>query len=489
MSNLKLLLQSITFGKRVAEEELDELEGYFLETDQWRRVRNGDVDVVYGPKGSGKSAIYSLLTGKTKSMKEEKGVILVSGENPRGTTVFKDLATDPPAEENEFINLWKLYFLSLVGRVFVSESISNSHAKRVIAYLQSAQLMEPQWSLTTLLRQVRNYLKNARPETVMTFDEKTGQPQFVGRIAVQEPAKPDHVSIDDLFTAANEGLRGRYKVWIALDRLDVAFSEHKLLEENALRALFKVYLDLLRLNEIALKIFLRDDIWQRITRGGFREASHITRSATISWDRSSLLHLVVRRALNNSAIVNEYSFNKTHVLSNAQAQIDCFYKIFPKKVERGQKKAETFDWVLSRTNDGTRRNAPREIIHLLNQTLEVQLGRFDRGGDAPENGYLVAGTAFKEALPEVSKTRLTQTLYAEFPDLRSQIEKLRGQKTNQNISNLCAIWNVDNKKAERNCVKLAEVGFFEVRGTRESPEFWVPFLYRDALEMIQGTAD
>jgi hypothetical protein len=35
---------------------------------------------------------------------------------------------------------------------------------------------------------------------------------------------------------------------------------------------------------------------------------------------------------------------------------------------------------------------------------------------------------------------------------------------------------------------LAEVGFFERRGTtREDPNYWVPFLYRDALNMIQGT--
>ena len=57
---LKQILQNVTFGKRIAEEESNELSSYFVETEQWRLVFAGSVDIIYGPKGSGKSAIYSL---------------------------------------------------------------------------------------------------------------------------------------------------------------------------------------------------------------------------------------------------------------------------------------------------------------------------------------------------------------------------------------------------------------------------------------------
>ena len=33
-----------------------------------------------------------------------------------------------------------------------------------------------------------------------------------------------------------------------------------------------------RFDNIKLKIFVRDDIWQRISEGGFAEASHITKN-------------------------------------------------------------------------------------------------------------------------------------------------------------------------------------------------------------------
>ena len=78
-------------------------------------------------------------------------------------------------------------------------------------------------------------------------------------------------------------------------RIDVAFAESAELEHNALRALFGVYADLRQYDRLTPKIFLRSDIWERITAEGFREASHITRAITISWDNNALMNLMVSR--------------------------------------------------------------------------------------------------------------------------------------------------------------------------------------------------
>src|ERR1700736_850214 len=98
-----ITLRSITFGHRVAEEEND-LATYFVETDHWQRLYRGDIDVVYGPKGAGKSALYSLLLSKSTEL-FDRNILIVAGENPRGATAFRDLVTDPPASEREFVGL------------------------------------------------------------------------------------------------------------------------------------------------------------------------------------------------------------------------------------------------------------------------------------------------------------------------------------------------------------------------------------------------
>jgi hypothetical protein len=77
------VLQQVSFGSTIAEDEPEELNSYFVETDQWRRIYAGEVDVLYGPKGSGKSAIYSLLSSRSNELFDRQ-VIVVSAENPQG---------------------------------------------------------------------------------------------------------------------------------------------------------------------------------------------------------------------------------------------------------------------------------------------------------------------------------------------------------------------------------------------------------------------
>jgi len=131
------ILRQISFGERIAEEEIEELAGYFVETDQWKRIFRGDVDVVYGAKGSGKSAIYSLLMTRTNEL-FDRGILIVAGENPRGAPAFKDLVTDPPASEHEFVALWKLYLLCLIAEALREYGIAGADAVELIEPLEEA---------------------------------------------------------------------------------------------------------------------------------------------------------------------------------------------------------------------------------------------------------------------------------------------------------------------------------------------------------------
>lgn len=492
------ILKSITFGQRVAEEETDALGTYFVETDNWERLFNGDIDVVYGAKGAGKSALYALLLARNDKL-FDRSVVLVAAENPRGAPAFRDLLTDPPTSEREFIGLWKLYFCALLHSVLRDFNIDNAPAKELQDALAREGLVKGTLSLASLLRGIRTYVRGAlNPQAVeggIEVDPMTQLPKgFKGKIIFAEPGKagvdPELKSVDHLLTLANESFKATgLKAWILLDRLDVAFAEDVGLEANALRALFRVYLDLLAFPSIQLKIFLRTDIWARITSEGFREASHVTRHITISWDRNSLLNLVVRRAIYNDSIKDAYEVTDELPRRPVSEQNSFFYKLCPDQVDVGPNKPTTLDWLLTRTRDGTQLNAPRELIHFLNCLREVQVKRLELGDPEPEGEQLFVRAAFKEALPEVSKVRLEQTLYAEHAECKSWLEKLRGAKTLHTPETLASIWDVTAETASERASKLAAIGFFETRGSKQSPSFWVPFLYRDALDLVQGSAD
>lgn len=493
------VLANVEFGQRIAEDEGDVLAAYFVETDNWRRVFEGEIDVIYGPKGSGKSALYSLLVARASQL-FDRNIILVPGENPRGTPAFRDLMTDPPASEREFTSLWKLYFLCLLSAAFDEYGITGEESAHLRSVLAMEGLTKGNQSLQGLIRTVFDYVKRViRPAAVeggIELDPLTQLPKgFTGKIIFGEPTGEARSvgieSIGALLTLADRALKGNsgFTVWVLLDRLDVAFIESPELEQNALRALFRVYLDLLALEKVRLKIFLRSDIWNRITQEGFREASHITRHVTISWNRSSLLNLIVRRALHNDVLLKNYGIDLEAILASVSAQEEFFFRMFPDQVEVGPNKPNTLDWLLSRTRDGTQQNAPRELIHFLNSLRDRQMRRYELGESEPDGKPLFARPAFKDALPEVSVVRLTQTLYAEHPEQRDAVEKLRGEKTLQKLETLSKIWGMNPNETRSLADSLVDVGFFERRGSREEPEYWVPFLYRDALDMVQGTAE
>jgi hypothetical protein len=170
-------------------------------------------------------------------------------------------------------------------------------------------------------------------------------------------------------------------------------------------------------------------------------------------------------------------------------QEKLFDKFFPLQVEQGPQKSSTFKWIVTRCADGTGKTAPREVIFLLNCVLEEEIKRLEHGGEPAPEAQLFDRSVFKSALPKVSGYRLTQYLYAEYAGERSYLEKMDGLKAEQTPESLAKIWSVDAAEVIKKANRLVEVGFFELRGTPENPTYWVPFLYRDALHIVQGRAE
>lgn len=486
----RALLKQASFGAQVAEEEVDNLQRYFVETDQWNRIHGGSTDIVYGAKGSGKSALYALLGSSSSA--GDGAVVPVLGEQLRGSAAFSAVVEDPPTSEREFVALWKAYVLTLVGRLMQERKAHGSDAKKVLKMLaQEGLLVGDDAGLPGILRRVQQYARrrvSVEPK-IQTPDSVT----FSLALTLDEPTAAQReagaVSIDSLLGTADDALAELgIKAWILLDRLDVAFYESPDLEQAALRALFHVYLDNLRLKRIRLKIFIRTDIWDRITDEGFREASHITRDDTIKWDKASLMNLLVRRLLDNAGVCTFLKIDKEKVLASAREQQEVFYRVFPAQVDVGAKKPSTFDWMLKRVADGKGVVAPRELIHLVNAAREEQIRLMEMGQAEPSDELLLSRDAIKTALVEVSEKRLQQTLFAENADLKPYIKLLDGDKTEQTPDTLAVAWSFGTDEAQRVAAKLVDVGFFELKGTKQAPIYAVPFLYRSAAHMIQGKA-
>lgn len=249
--------------------------------------------------------------------------------------------------------------------------------------------------------------------------------------------------------------------------------------------MFRFYNYLKAYPNIKLKIFVRDDIWRRITDGGFTEASHITKTLTIKWKPEGLLNLIILRFVKNKDFLDFYSVDHDSLLKNHDEQKELFYEVVPKKVLSG-KNPDTFEWILSRISDGTGNNAPRELIHFFERTRELQIKRFEQGLSKVEDKKVFDKFALIEALEEVSKVRYEQTLLAEYPTLKMNLEKLKSKKSEQTITTLGRFWNTNSDQTLEIADKLVDTGFFKKIPRKEHQAFFVPFLYRPALNLVQG---
>jgi hypothetical protein len=78
-------LAKLNLGASSAENELRDLSSYYLETDEYQRALRGDVRLVVGRKGSGKTAIFSQVRDRVRQHK----VALVLDLKPDGYKLLK----------------------------------------------------------------------------------------------------------------------------------------------------------------------------------------------------------------------------------------------------------------------------------------------------------------------------------------------------------------------------------------------------------------
>lgn len=483
---------NITFGDRVAENESQDLSVYFIKTEHWEKVRSGKADIVFGSKGAGKSALYTLLFKEADQLQQE-GTTLISAEKPTGQTVFSEVKNTPPTTEVEFITLWKIYICQLIIQQLQESGTCTDQASDVKNKLVESGLIEEK---NTLKRLVNSAMSFARKIIDLESIEGGAAPDgsiITGKITFKTPTaekrKLGFVSVDELLETLNDYLTGKsLRYWILFDRLDVAFDQDAGIEKNALRALFKTYRDIEDLDAISLKIFLREDIWKRITDEGFRESSHITRTTTISWSPQSLLNLIILRAIRNPQITEDYQVNVEEIERSHVEQRSLYYKMFPEQVDIGEKQSDTFDWILNRVRDGLGLAAPREVIHFHNEVINCEKEAISIGARKIEPPNIFSRQSIKAATAEVSKVKTEQNLFAENSHLKQYIQKLDGNKAEQSLETLSHLWGKNNEETKSIAAELVFVGFFEQRAARDEGIYKIPFIYRPYLRVTQGKA-
>jgi hypothetical protein len=179
------------------------------------------------------------------------------------------------------------------------------------------------------------------------------------------------------------------------------------------------------------------------------------------------------------------------ILANMDQQMDLIKRMFPPLLDENGKASDFVSSVVSSTADATGNTTPREIVQMLNSIKDVQLEHLHRGGAEPRDQYLMDQTTFDEALKKVARTRLNQTIYAEYPEQMPFIKALemnkKGRRGQYFISDLKRIWQMDDEQeALKKADELARIGVFDRRLSNSGLKtYGLPKIYRLALNMLE----
>lgn len=392
---VKAILQQLDLGSAVAEYD-SALERYFIETPAFRAFLSGKYDVVAGDKGTGKTALYRIVKERSAQFDELSDIEIIPAFNPAGTPVFQRLIESETLSESAYISVWKAYLLALVGNwiLDLSDGDYDEDTARLQALLDRTGLRSPDDTPRTVFSQLVNRIKHLLKRTsaieANASIDSSGIPIIGTRLEFNENEEFEQVSRHDDALRLLDRILGRWDTtaWIVLDRLDEAFQGQPVLETYALRALLRTYLDFNEFSRMRIKLFVRRDLFNRITVGGFVNLTHINaKKIEITWDEDDLWSLLYKRLIDSEEFINNLD-------ASPGDDKNIFYTVFPGQVDPGTRKPTTWTWMMGRIRDGNGVKPPRNLIDLVLKSLESQLRREERSPREYANNSPLIETGF-----------------------------------------------------------------------------------------------
>jgi hypothetical protein len=483
------LLQRLEIGKSVAEFDRD-LERYFVATADFSDFVAERYEIVAGDKGTGKSAIFRFLSEHRRDFEELRNVEVLPAFNIAGVPVFYELTRSAVLTEGEYNSLWKAYILSVIGN-YLLNVLGDDEVSDVAEILDLAGLKVGDYRPESVFQRLKTTFQAfLRPKevsgSVSLLD--SGLPVVSGKVVPDYGEQTDAGAVIPYDYALNRLEAAldelNLTVWVAFDRLDEAFQGAPEHEVPALRALLRVYLDLAHLSRVKVKLFLRNDLFTRITTEAFVNLSHINDQRRIlEWSEESLLDLICRRVADNAEVMEKLEIDPTS-LTDEESRLLLLYRVFPSQVDAGSRRPTTWNWILSRIRDGQDVRPPRNLINLVEFARANQLREDERDKREWEDPPLVESNALRRGLERLSAARVEDTLQAEYANLRPFFDAFRGGKAEHNRESLEEQLGATGDELTKAIEALVAAGFLERTG-----DTWkIPMLYRGGLEITQGKA-
>ena len=462
------IIENLRFPEVNAAEQGQDLSLLFQRTTDFERFLDDTTCLIRGRKGTGKTALYWLfLQHKNAAQKLAHGrldnTVFLSAhgrfqQSRPSRDEFQDIHKTLQQDGGTWEAFWRAYLL--------------------LRCYQQDLFKFPQGKKGAKFSELKTTINNVPRERWQS--ESTQALLQLSTNSKLRPIVKDAVSI-----LLNDETRNKsLKLWFLYDDLDEDFSEAGEVRQQALTGLFQLVqsCDANRLTEIRFKIFLREDIWNRLS---FDNKSHFTgRYIILQWTRIDFLRLALRQAIQSDFKNLVDRISPVAVESIDQANEDAIDKaleiLWGSRRRGGNKSKKVSRWVYERLTDSSGTTFPRSLSILLTEAKEQELTYKGQSSSKFRADRLLQGTSLEFGLKKASEKRCEE-IKEEYPNLINFFELLNGKSALLEKEQLQEIWQKSAVSIIENFEEFAsflgEIGIIEWREKDKRYKFADIYVY------------
>lgn len=470
------IIESLQFPEVNAADQRQDLSLLFQRTTDFARFLDDTTCLIRGRKGTGKTALYWLfLQHKSLAQKLAPGrldnTIFVSAHG-------RFQKNRPSREEFQFIHqnlqpnsgtweaFWRAYLLL------------RCHQENVLKF--------PKGKKAAKFRELR--------EIINDLPKERWQSESTSALLELSTNSNLRLLVKDAIDILNEEAKNNsQKLWFLYDDLDEDFSEAGQLRQQALTGLFQLVqsCDANRLTEIRFKIFLREDIWSRLS---FDNKSHFTgRDIILQWTKIDFLRLALRQVIqskNFKDLVDRSSPIAVESIDQASEEaIDKALELLWGSRRRGGNRAKNVSrWVYEKLTDSGGTTFPRSLSIFLKGAKEQELNYKGLSLSKLRTDRLLQGKSLEFGLKKASEKRCEE-IKEEYPNLTKFFDALKGKLAFLSKEQLQEVWQDSARDIagfEDFVSFLREIGIIEWR--EKEKRYKVADIYVYGFEMVRQGA-
>jgi cellulose biosynthesis protein BcsQ len=459
-------IRSLEFPPLNAADPKQNLNDLFQRTANFEKFLDESTCLIKGRKGTGKTALYLLLLKHENIAKKmangrlEK-VILFSGHG-----VFN--AVRPSRNEFEVIDqmlttergTWEAFW-----RAYLLLKICQTKSLKIASILKKSDFQA--------LREILKNLPSDQWQAVHT--------QSLIQLSTNNQLR---LLVPDALDLVNEKQQGQNKsLWLLYDDLDEDFPEKNGVRQRALTGLFQLVqaCDARRLKSIRFKIFLREDIWNRLN---FDNKSHFNgRDLMLEWSRIDFLRLSLRQTIQSSKfkdLVDRSAPIDNIDNATEESLSDALELLWGKRRRMGDRAKYVSRWVYERLTDSDGTTFPRSLSALLQGAKEQELTYEGNTSIQSPNDRLLRAKSLEIGLEKASEERC-DAIRQEYPDLSEFFDSLEGLTFLPTRDELEEKWRNSTMetmpKFEEFLNFLAEIGVAKLREKEQRYAFAEIYVY------------